>query len=135
MASSPRRPTSPTPRSSTPPASARIGFRPGDSCQHRHRPGGRRGGPPLPESSISSATMWSQRHPPLLDETRITAWGPAFAATAASVAAVAAEIGREVGEGDVEPWTGFIAERAQFPPAVINAQRAMMTFRHDVAAW
>jgi len=75
---------------------------------------------------------------PLLDETRITAWGPAFAAaTAASVAAVAAEIGREVGKGDVEPWTRFIAERAtQFPPAaVINAQRAMMTFRRDVAAW
>ena len=60
------------------------------------------------------------------------------AATAASVAAVAAEIGRGgAGEGDVEPWTRFIAERAtQFPPAaVINAQRAMMTFRRDVAAW
>ena len=74
----------------------------------------------------------------LLDESRITAWGPAFAAgTAASVAAVATEIGRDIQDGDVEPWTRFIAERAaQFPPAsVIAAQRAMMTFRRDAAAW
>ena len=74
----------------------------------------------------------------LLDESRITAWGPAFAAgTAASVAAVEAEIGRPIADGDVEPWTRFIAERAaQFPPAaVIAAQRAMMTFRRDTAAW
>ena len=56
---------------------------------------------------------------PLLDETRITAWGPAFAAgTAASVAAIAAEIGRDLDDGDIEPWTMFIAERASmFAPA------------------
>ena len=75
---------------------------------------------------------------PLLDEARITAWGPAFAAgTAASVAAVEAEIGRPIVAGDVEPWTRFIADRAAgFPPAaVIAAQRAMMTFRRDSAAW
>ncbi|MEM9518486.1 MAG: amidase [Actinomycetota bacterium] len=74
----------------------------------------------------------------LLDESRITAWGPAFAAsTAASVAAIAAEIGRDLDDRDVEPWTRFIAERAsQFAPgAVIAAQRAMMTFRRDTAAW
>ena len=74
----------------------------------------------------------------LLDEARLTAWGPAFAAgTAASVAAVAAEIGREIADGDVEPWTRFIADQAaQFPPAaVISAQRAMMTFRRDTAQW
>ena len=74
----------------------------------------------------------------LLDEARITAWGPAFAAaTAAAVAAIEDEIGREVVDGDVEPWTRFIAARAaQFPPsAVISAQRSMMTFRRDAASW
>ncbi|MEM9466907.1 MAG: amidase [Actinomycetota bacterium] len=74
----------------------------------------------------------------LLDEARITAWGPAFAAaTAAAVAAVETEIGRPIGDGDVEPWTAFIARRAaQFPPAaVIAAQQAMMTFRRDAATW
>ena len=75
---------------------------------------------------------------PLLDESRITAWGPAFAAgTAASVAAIAAEIGRDLDDGDIEPWTMFIAERASmFPPAaVIGAQKAMTTFRRDTATW
>ena len=75
---------------------------------------------------------------PLLDESRITAWGPAFAAgTAASVAAIAAEVGRELDDGDIEPWTMFIAERASmFPPAaVIGAQKAMTTFRRDTATW
>ena len=53
------------------------------------------------------------------------------AGTAASVAAIAAEVGRELDDNDIEPWTMFIAERASmFPPAaVIGAQKAMTTFR------
>lgn len=75
---------------------------------------------------------------PLLEESRITAWGPALAAgTAASVAAIEREIGRPIDAGDVEPWTRFIAQRAATisPAAVIAAQRAMMTFRRDTAQW
>lgn len=75
---------------------------------------------------------------PLLDETRITAWSPAFAAgTAASVAAIEREIGRDIADGDVEPWTRFIADRvANFSPAaVIEAQKAMTSFRRDTAQW
>ena len=36
------------------------------------------------------------------------------------------EVGRELDDGDIEPWTMFIAERASmFPPAaVIGAQKA-----------
>ena len=47
------------------------------------------------------------------------------------MAAIAAEVGRELDDGDIEPWTMFIAERASmFPPAaVIGAQKAMTTFR------
>lgn len=76
--------------------------------------------------------------PPLLDEERIRAWGPAFVAgTAASVAAIEREIGREVDDDDVEPWTRFIASRAGAisPVAVIEAQKAMATFRRDTAQW
>ena len=62
--------------------------------------------------------------------------GPAFAAgTAASVAAIAAEISRDLDDGDIEPWTMFIAERASMfaPAAVIGAEAA--TFRRDTATW
>ena len=75
---------------------------------------------------------------PLLDESRITAWSPAFAAgTAASVAAIERTIGREIRDGDVEPWTRFIADRAANfnPAAVIDAQKAMTSFRRDTAQW
>lgn len=76
--------------------------------------------------------------PPLLDEARITAWGPAFVAgTAASVAAIEQAIGREIEDDDVEPWTRFIAARAAAisPAAVIDAQKAMTSFRRDAAQW
>jgi len=76
--------------------------------------------------------------PPLLDEGRIRAWGPAFVAgTAASLAAIEREIGRELDDDDVEPWTRFIASRAPgvSSAAVIDAQNAMSTFRRDTAQW
>ena len=101
--------------------------------------------PDVTRSSATAARLEALGHhvepsvpAPLLDESRITAWGPAFAAgTAASVAAIAAEVGRELDDGDIEPWTMFIAERASmFPPAaVIGAQKAMTTFRRDTATW
>lgn len=75
---------------------------------------------------------------PLLDEERLTAWGAALAAsTAASVARIERVLGRAIRDGDVEPWTRFIAERAAgfSPAAVIEAQHAMTAFRRDTARW
>ena len=75
---------------------------------------------------------------PLLDESRSLAWSPAFVAgTAASVAAVERTIGRKIRDGDIEPWTRFIADRAANlnPAAVIAAQQAMTSFRRDTAQW
>jgi amidase len=75
---------------------------------------------------------------PLLEEARVSAWSPAFAAsTAASIASIEKEIGRSLSDGDVEPWTRFIADRAASfnPAAVIEAQREMMSFRRDTAQW
>jgi len=75
---------------------------------------------------------------PLLEEARVSAWSPAFAAsTAASIASIEKEIGRRISDGDVEPWTRFIADRAASfnPAAVIEAQREMMSFRRDTAQW
>ena len=119
MASSHRARTSPTPISS---GGIPAGFVSGSSITPSARtprsiptlptPFGR-----PPPDSRHSATMSSPACPLLLDETRITAWGPAFAAgTAASVAAIAAEIGRDLDDGDIEPWTMFIAERASMFP-------------------
>jgi amidase len=76
--------------------------------------------------------------PALLDEARIMSWGPAFVAgTAASVEAIEQEVGHPLGDDDIEPWTRFIADRAASitPASVIHAQRSMMTFRRDLAAW
>ncbi len=72
------------------------------------------------------------------DQELIRSFGPALAAgAAAGVDEVAATLGRPINDDDIEPWTRFIADRGREVrgPAVITAQKQIMTFRRRMASW